>query len=186
MRFARRSFLSVALAGGASALVSPRCASAARGVFDDGSSSIPPPVDGPIERVLVLRAGMAGLGAAQALHNAGIDVVVLEAKNRLGGRTFTADVGGVPVDLGASWIHTPDGNPMHTVATLAGVAITPADPTNLEKLSGWEAESGWLTSAEIGLPLLYTETFASALPQLRDDLGPDASLADALYRSSRA
>jgi monoamine oxidase len=180
MRLSRRTFLSLALAGCAGGALAPRGARAASGRFDDGSDVVPPPVAAPLGRVLVIGAGMAGLGAASALRNAGVEVVVLEARSRLGGRTWTADLDGAPVDLGASWIHTPEGNPMSDVATLAGIGVQPADATDLLALSGYDAASGWLTPGEIGLPLLYSQTFDGAIPGLRDELGPAASVADAI------
>lgn len=55
---------------------------------------------------LVLGAGVAGLSAAKALKEAGEDVRVLEAKDRLGGRAYTdRTFAGVPVELGAEFIH---------------------------------------------------------------------------------
>ena len=57
-------------------------------------------------KVLVLGAGMAGLAAARALQDAGQHVSVLEAKHRLGGRTYTNhDFAGIPVEFGAEFIH---------------------------------------------------------------------------------
>ena len=63
-------------------------------------------------RVLVVGAGAAGLAAAHRLASAGYAVTVLEARDRIGGRVATATVGGLPVDLGASWVHGLRGNPL--------------------------------------------------------------------------
>lgn len=57
--------------------------------------------------VVVIGAGLAGLIAARNLRRAGLDVLVLEARERLGGRVCTVADGGlpVPVELGASFVH---------------------------------------------------------------------------------
>lgn len=74
-----------------------------------------------VQSVIVIGAGVSGLAAAHELVEAGHDVVVLEARDRIGGRTWTFEVGGAPVDLGASWIHGPDGNPLTDVVRSAGM-----------------------------------------------------------------
>jgi len=63
-------------------------------------------------RVLVVGAGVAGLAAAADLKARGFDVLVIEARERIGGRVWTADLGGQPVDLGAQWIEGIDNNPI--------------------------------------------------------------------------
>src|SRR6202007_1391661 len=88
--------------------------------FDGGGTDVPGGVTGTVRRALVIGAGIAGLTAANALTHAGVECVLLEARDRIGGRLHTADLGGSPVDLGGSWIHMPGGNPMNAVARLAG------------------------------------------------------------------
>ncbi|MGQ0601035.1 MAG: flavin monoamine oxidase family protein [Anaerolineales bacterium] len=82
--------------------------------------------------VLIIGAGAAGIAAARALTDAGKRVIVLEARDRLGGRVWTADlVGteftGVPLDLGAGWVHGYEHNPLSEYARRAGVKLLPSD-----------------------------------------------------------
>src|SRR4051812_9544705 len=57
--------------------------------------------------VIIIGAGVAGLSAAKALNERGFDVVVLEARERIGGRVFTHRDRDTPVaiELGAEFIH---------------------------------------------------------------------------------
>ncbi|MFI1092329.1 flavin monoamine oxidase family protein [Streptomyces sp. NPDC020917] len=69
---------------------------------------------------IVVGAGIAGITAARLLHAAGQRVVVLEARDRVGGRIRTDRTAGFCVDRGASWIHGLTGNPLTgLVAALA-------------------------------------------------------------------
>ncbi|WP_051021052.1 FAD-dependent oxidoreductase [Synechococcus sp. PCC 6312] len=62
--------------------------------------------------VIVIGAGVAGLAAARILQDQGQRVLVLEGRNRIGGRVWTnRSLDGLPLDLGASWIHGIEGNP---------------------------------------------------------------------------
>ncbi|OHV73977.1 NAD(P)/FAD-dependent oxidoreductase [Pseudofrankia sp. BMG5.36] len=57
--------------------------------------------------IVIIGAGTAGLAAAHALTQRGREVVVLEARGRIGGRVHTiTDLADQPVELGAEWIHT--------------------------------------------------------------------------------
>jgi monoamine oxidase len=68
--------------------------------------SLPSSVD-----AVVIGAGAAGLGAAHALKRAGVSFVVLEARDRVGGRGYTITAApGVTFDLGCGWLHSADEN----------------------------------------------------------------------------
>jgi monoamine oxidase len=71
---------------------------------------------------------MAGLGAARLLHDAGARVTVIEARDRIGGRTHTSHLWpDLPVDMGASWIHGTKGNPVTALAKAHGLTLTATD-----------------------------------------------------------
>src|SRR5881296_1128877 len=76
--------------------------------------------------VLVLGAGIAGLAAAERLAAAGRRVLVLEARDRIGGRIHTVDDPGLhhPVELGAEFVH---GEPAELVELIraAGLGLEP-------------------------------------------------------------
>lgn len=55
--------------------------------------------------VVVVGAGFAGLAASRELSRAGLDVLLLEARNRIGGRTFTTHYRDEKVELGGTWVH---------------------------------------------------------------------------------
>ncbi|MCK2032752.1 NAD(P)/FAD-dependent oxidoreductase [Microbacterium sp. KSW4-4] len=69
---------------------------------------------------VIVGAGVAGLTAARLLQDAGRTVVVLEARDRIGGRVHTDRTDGV-IDLGASWIHGVDGSPVAAAAEAFGM-----------------------------------------------------------------
>ena len=69
--------------------------------------------------VLVIGAGIAGLAAARDLAIDGYDVAILEARERIGGRIWTSHELGLPADLGASWIHGFEDNPIVQLALAA-------------------------------------------------------------------
>ncbi|CAL8467292.1 g6829 [Coccomyxa elongata] len=80
--------------------------------------------------VIVVGAGVAGLAAAKRLSDQGISVIVLEGRNRTGGRMYTVPAsGGLFLDFGCSWIHGINGssdgmlssNPIWDIAVAAGV-----------------------------------------------------------------
>ena len=76
----------------------------------------------------VVGAGAAGLAAARRLRAGGLEVQVLEARDRIGGRAHTLQAGGLPLDLGCEWLHSGDRNPWTRLAEKLGFAVVRGDP----------------------------------------------------------
>jgi monoamine oxidase len=74
--------------------------------------------------VAIVGAGAAGLGAAGRLAEAGRSCLVLEARDRIGGRAHTVETAeGWPIDKGCHWLHSPSLNPLVAVAEARGFAV---------------------------------------------------------------
>lgn len=95
------------------------------------------------KKVLILGAGMSGLSAAAVLKAQGFTPLVLEARDRVGGRTWTStDWEGVPLDLGASWIHGADKNPLTDLAQKIGAQTV---ATDLESSTSYQWSGGQIS-----------------------------------------
>ena len=68
--------------------------------------------DRMIYDAIIVGAGISGLAAADNLIDSGKDVLILEARDRIGGRIWSRLWNGVTIEEGANWIHTSDGNPL--------------------------------------------------------------------------
>lgn len=66
--------------------------------------------------VIIIGAGVAGLSAARELYKKGLQPIILEARDRIGGRVYTTTLWGAATELGASWIHKTERNPLKTIA----------------------------------------------------------------------
>jgi monoamine oxidase len=82
--------------------------------------------------ILVIGAGVAGIAAARAASAAGRSVRVLEARPRLGGRALTDTSLGVSFDLGATWLHAAERNPLAPLARALGIALADSDSMRRE------------------------------------------------------
>lgn len=74
--------------------------------------------------VVVVGAGFAGLSAADRLTGMGLSVLVVEGRDRVGGRSFTGEVAGIEVDLGATWV-SPRHTAIRDLAKRVGCTIVP-------------------------------------------------------------
>jgi len=91
------------------------------GALAAGLAGAPAPAVAAEPDVVVIGAGAAGIAAARQLQAAGRTTLVLEARNRLGGRTFTDRSLGPAYDAGAMFIHWAERNPWTEIARELGV-----------------------------------------------------------------
>lgn len=126
--------------------------------------------------VVVVGAGAAGVGAGRILADEGARFVILEARDRIGGRAWTVDSGqGYAIDLGCEWLHGAPENPLIPLARALGVEVDEygqywADEWNTAKL-------GAATYAEF--QQIVDGVFAQA-EALAAAGGPDRALAELL------
>ena len=114
--------------------------------------SLPSSVD-----VAIIGAGAAGLGAAHALQNSGLSTIVLEARDRAGGRAHTVMAApGIPFDLGCGWLHSADKNRFVGIAEQLNFEIDKTRPP-------WREQS-----FDTGFPLSERQDFIKALDRFYD------------------
>jgi monoamine oxidase len=109
--------------------------------------SLPSSVD-----VAIIGAGAAGLGAARALENSGLSVIVLEARDRVGGRAHTILAApGIIFDAGCGWLHSANKNSFVDIARQLNFEIDKTRPP-------WREQS-----FDKGFPLPERQDFIAAL-----------------------
>ena len=86
--------------------------------------------------IVIIGAGLAGLGAAALCRSHGKHAVVLEAAGRVGGRAWTdhpAALGSLWFDMGAVWFHDAEHNPLVPIAQAAGDTLLRSDEIRQER-----------------------------------------------------
>lgn len=104
--------------------------------------------------VVIVGGGAAGIGAARRLAARGASSLLLEASSRLGGRAYTQDFGGLPLDLGCEWLHSGDRNAWVDIAESLGFPVDRGEPpwakahpsvveNKGDQEAAWKAYSDW-------------------------------------------
>jgi monoamine oxidase len=93
---------------------------------------------GSKKKVIIIGAGMAGAGAARLLKDEGYEVIVIEARDRIGGRIWSDKSLGTTIDLGAGWIEDATGNPVGKLAEKFGLQtrVSDFDSVNIYNTDG--------------------------------------------------
>ncbi|RKS89307.1 monoamine oxidase [Microbacterium sp. AG790] len=130
---------------------------------------------------IVVGAGIAGLTAARLLTDAGRRTVVLEARDRIGGRVWSDRSGGRVTDRGASWIHGITGSPVAAAAQAFGMPMVEFT------VGGYQPDSRPIAHYSPGGTRLNAAQAAAYVADIRSvdtALGPliAASAPDASYR----
>ena len=166
----RRQFLT--LSSGASLLFLTACG----GISPTATS---PPIGTSTRKqdILVVGAGIAGIAAATSLREQGQNVVLLEAKDRIGGRIWTDRSLGPPVDLGAFWLHgSGGGNPIMSLVDQFNLDYMEEDFEALWLYQDGEVVDG----GELDVYFRDLETVLDGVRELKDGLSQDISMATAI------
>lgn len=103
-------------------------------------------------------------------------MIVVEARDRIGGRVWTDLSLGTPVDLGASWIHGVRGNPIARIAREHDIETVSTDDG--EEIV-WDADGTRFTSAELAAAYRAHEAIVEAAEASAEELDEDVSLEEA-------
>ncbi|KAI3865121.1 hypothetical protein MKX03_024815 [Papaver bracteatum] len=129
--------------------------------------------------VIVIGGGIAGISAARALHDASIKVVVLESRDRLGGRVYTDYSFGFPVDMGASWLHgVCRENPLASLISRLGLPLHRTSGDN-SVLYDHDLESYALYDTDGNQVPRELVTKVGISEKVRDEYGDDMSIMQA-------
>lgn len=126
--------------------------------------------------VVIVGAGVAGLGAVAQLRETGLTCLVLEAADRIGGRAWTTRLGSAAFDQGAAWLHMAERNPLVDIARAHGEPLRNSDRERSRRrfIAGRPASATDLAAYETAWDRF------GRIARARAARAPDTSLAEAV------
>lgn len=113
--------------------------------------------------VIVVGAGFAGLAAARELENTGVKVDVYEARDRVGGRAWTEERMGRPLELGATWVHWYQSHIWREIERYGQKIVASPEPEHVAwSTSNGEVRTGSLEQVDELMDEPLTDIFARA------------------------
>lgn len=116
------------------------------------------------DRIVIVGAGAAGISAARTLLAAKREVIVLEARDRAGGRAAVDRRLGVPADIGAAWLHFANTNPFARLAREGRFTVDEREPDwgPRSRISGVQPSAAEIAAWQAGLARYYGAIEAAA------------------------
>lgn len=136
------------------------------------SQPLPSQVD-----VVVIGAGAAGIAAARRLLRPGLSVLVLEARDRIGGRAWTVRAEGERLDMGCGWLHSADDNVLAGRVEAEGLTLDQTPPP--WRTQAFDHEMTRADQAEFGEAFAaFDQRVTEAASLVRAGVGEDRPASD--------
>lgn len=119
-----------------------------------------------VRNLVIVGGGAAGIGAALEAKALGIDALIVEAKDRLGGRAYSIEWNGCRLDLGCTWMHSAERNSLRMEAERIGEPID-------RSTTGWFGQY-----RDLGFSPEEQEQAGEAFEQLEERLAADPPASD--------